>query len=478
MAGKRVRRWLILIHRWLGIGAALLFAVWFASGLVMVYHPYPSLEAAERLAGQAPLDWSKVKVTPAAALALGGTSGLQKLVLEMRGGQPIWKVVPEEGAAAILSASTGGRLDKVSQTEARAIAAQFAKREVVGIAPVWQDQWTVAERYTPHRPLWQARLAGDDGAHLYVSSTTGEPVLDTAQQERVWNWVGTVPHWIYFTALRAHQPVWRQVIIWLSGPAVVAALTGLWLGLIRLRVGRRRFRRAGVSPYAGWMKWHHIAGVLGGLVLIPWIFSGWLSVDPGRLFASSAPSAAQQAAFNGPVSASLSLAQLQGAAAGARRVTLASAAGRPFVQIERQGSAPQLLEQHTLAPVTQGGDAALQRIGDLYPMARIVAAERITRPDAYWYARRGPLLLPVLRVRLEDDAATWLHIHPDSGEVLETLDLRRRIYRWLFDCLHTWDAPVLLEHPLLREVWIWLFSLLGLITSISGVWLGWKRLTR
>ena len=62
--------------------------------------------------------------------------------------------------------------------------------------------------------------------------------------------------------------------------------------------------------------------------------------------------------------------------------------------------------------------------------------------------------------------------------MLETLDLRRRIYRWLFDCLHTWDAPVLLEHPLLREVWIWLFSLLGLITSISGVWLGWKRLTR
>jgi len=49
------KRWLYLIHRWVGIGASLLLAMWFLSGFVMLYVPYPSLTRAERLAGLAPI---------------------------------------------------------------------------------------------------------------------------------------------------------------------------------------------------------------------------------------------------------------------------------------------------------------------------------------------------------------------------------------------------------------------------------------
>jgi hypothetical protein len=34
--GKRLRRWLYLGHRWLGIVTCLLFATWFVSGVVMM----------------------------------------------------------------------------------------------------------------------------------------------------------------------------------------------------------------------------------------------------------------------------------------------------------------------------------------------------------------------------------------------------------------------------------------------------------
>src|SRR5215210_1120612 len=44
---------LVLAHRWLGIAFCLLFAMWFASGIVMRFIAYPSLTEEERIAGLA-----------------------------------------------------------------------------------------------------------------------------------------------------------------------------------------------------------------------------------------------------------------------------------------------------------------------------------------------------------------------------------------------------------------------------------------
>lgn len=38
----RAKRWLYLIHRWAGIVLCLFFAMWFISGVVMMYVGYPS----------------------------------------------------------------------------------------------------------------------------------------------------------------------------------------------------------------------------------------------------------------------------------------------------------------------------------------------------------------------------------------------------------------------------------------------------
>jgi hypothetical protein len=46
-------RVLTLVHRWLGILFCLLFAMWFASGIVMHFVPFPALTEAERIEGLA-----------------------------------------------------------------------------------------------------------------------------------------------------------------------------------------------------------------------------------------------------------------------------------------------------------------------------------------------------------------------------------------------------------------------------------------
>ncbi|HEX8029023.1 MAG TPA: hypothetical protein VF491_11200, partial [Vicinamibacterales bacterium] len=68
----------------------MLFAIWFASGLVMIYVPYPSLTKAERLAHLQPIAWSMV-TAPAPDQA-----GLRSIVLEMRDGRPVWRITPWE----------------------------------------------------------------------------------------------------------------------------------------------------------------------------------------------------------------------------------------------------------------------------------------------------------------------------------------------------------------------------------------------
>jgi hypothetical protein len=60
----QAKRWLYLTHRWVGIVTCLLFAMWFASGLVMIYVPYPSLSPAQKLAGAQAIDWRAVDVPP------------------------------------------------------------------------------------------------------------------------------------------------------------------------------------------------------------------------------------------------------------------------------------------------------------------------------------------------------------------------------------------------------------------------------
>jgi uncharacterized iron-regulated membrane protein len=477
MSGHWLKRWLYLTHRWIGIVSCLFFAMWFASGLVMVYVPFPALDREEWLEGQAPIAWAEVRTTPAAAFAGSNPAELRRLNLEMRGSEPVWRWQSWDGEDVVRSAVDGRVIPAADGEEARAIAAAYAGMGVTELELIHNDQWTVAGRYEDHRPLWKATIEGDEGRNVYVSSRTGAVVLETTASERFWNWLGAVPHWIYPTVLRQDAEAWRQVIIWLSGPCIIAALTGLWIGILRVRLGRRRFKEGRITPYRGWMMWHHLTGLAGSLFLILWIFSGWLSVDPGHFFRSEGPGVDLQKQYAGAIDPNLDPARLAAALPSAQRITFASAAGTPYLQVEQKGLPVRQLDPRTLAAPAQDPNRIRRAIADLFPQNHIASVETIAKPDAYWYTVNGELPLPVTRIKLDDSAATWIHLDPATGEVLGSMGRSDRIYRWLFDLFHRWDLNILLENRPARNVVIWIFSLLGLATSVTGVWIGWMRLT-
>ena len=83
--------------------------------------------------------------------------------------------------------------------------------------------------------------------------------------------------------LRSRAGTWNTTVWSLSLAALITALAGSLLGILKVKAapeGRI------VSPYQGWHKWHHLLGLACMVFVLTWIFSGWLSMDSGRLFST------------------------------------------------------------------------------------------------------------------------------------------------------------------------------------------------
>ncbi|MFE1597843.1 PepSY domain-containing protein [Methylobacterium sp. ID0610] len=463
---KRLKRWLHLGHRWLGIATGLFFAVWFVSGLVMLFVGFPALTEAERRAALPPLALDAVRIGPQEALARAGATAFPAaLALSMSGDEPVYRLVGPDGRRQVLSAVTGAPVAPLTAETALALARRHpAARSVADLGTVERDQWTVTARHDPARPFRLVALGDPAGTELYLSEATGEIALDTTRAERTWGWVGTVPHWIYFTPLRAEAALWRQVVLWLSGLCVVAALSGIILGFLRLRRDR-------LTPYRGWRAWHHGAGVVGGLAVVTFIFSGWMSMNPNRWVGPRMPDAAALARYAGRTAPAFPLdrAALAGMPPGTVELRFGFLGGEPLVL----AAGPEGLRPCCGTAVTPERILAAAR--DLVPEAAL-AVQHLDAPDAYWSDRHGAPRLPVLRLVFADEAATWIHVDPATGEILGRTDRGGRANRWLFAALHTLDVGPLLDHPAARRTVIIGLSLVGLVVSASGVVLGWRRL--
>src|SRR5215471_4070698 len=64
-----VKRTLIFVHRWLGVALSLIFLLWFASGIVMMYWSYPEVSAEDRLQHAPTLNPATVKLSAEEASA-------------------------------------------------------------------------------------------------------------------------------------------------------------------------------------------------------------------------------------------------------------------------------------------------------------------------------------------------------------------------------------------------------------------------
>ncbi|MGU3496886.1 PepSY domain-containing protein [Xanthobacteraceae bacterium A53D] len=475
---KKTKHWLYWVHRWFGIAACVLFAMWFASGLVMMYVPYPGQSEAERRAGLPPIAWGEVRLSPAEAeAAVEGPA--RDMVLQMRGTEPVYRITDATGGLRIISARDGRLIPGMSAEDAVALVRGRADGAAARLIDTRDhDQWMVAQGYNPHRPLHLVSLEDQAGSEAYVSSRTGEVVLVTTRAERFWNWLGSVPHWIYFTPLRKDGLVWANVVLWISGPCIAVALTGMWIGILRIRLRGQRYARGRTSPYKGWMLWHHISGLVGGIAVITFIFSGWMSMNPADYFQRATLPPAATAAFGGSHDRAFPgrPADVAHALPEAVEARFQWFDGRPLILLADAAN-------RTLLVDGQGRRVSLSDADIATAAARLLAApiaqvERLTAYDAYWYSHHRTRPLPVVRVAFADEAGTWVHVDPETARIAGTSTAQSRVYRWLYNGLHSLDLNILLRNRPAWDVVMWTLSIAGLVISVSGVVIGWRRLRR
>ena len=473
----------IITHRYLGVAVGLLMLSWFASGIVMMYVPYPGLTPKERLLPLGPIAWQACCLLEAQNIA--GDAPVRSVQIQSIAGEPELYLERADQALSISSLGPSGPTLDLDDARARAVALEAAPRIIgrpaqpISMELIERDQWTVGDG--GDGPFY--RLIFDDpaGTQIYVSSETGEVALWTTAPQRFWNWFGAVPHWLYFTELRKDGPLWSQIVIWTSIVGGFLTVLGLYLGIAQFKRGKS----GRLSPYRGWFYWHHIIGLVFGIVTLTWVVSGTFSMNPWGFLDSR----------GGNERALLAGAPIPWNAV---RASIEALKTNPPADAVRIESAPFDGKLYWLAAKRDGSVMRLDSDGNPAPADMSVlhaAAERLARnssiesqgtikqEEAYYFnfsvaERNDGVPLPAYRVVLNDSDHTRYYLDPNTAQLVRRVDANSRGQRWLFNGMHRLDFASWLR---MRPVWdIVMLTLLigGLAGTATGVYLAVLRIKR
>lgn len=506
---KLLRRLLILSHRYLGIVFSALVVMWFATGITMMYvGGMPRLTPELRLERMAPVDVAQVRLSPGeAAERAEFLDPPTRATLASVVNRPAYRF-GGNGGTTVVFADTGEVADEFTEAQTREVAARFMRVPVAKVAFSGTlrrtDQWTLGLGRV--LPLHKFHIDDGQGSELYVSPVTGDAVMLTTSRTRAYAWASTIPHWLYFTALRDNQPLWYSVVVWTSGIVAVIALLGLVLGVTQYRRGRASLRAA--IPYAGLMRWHYVTGVLFGVFTVTWAFSGLLSMEPFAWTNARGVELRPEALNGGPLD--LAAYGAMDAAAWDRLLEGGALKEVDFVRMQGEhyyvarrtpeegrdlGKRERLHQPYpvggrvapdrlivsagTLEPRTQPftTDEIAASVRAASPGAPVASYELLTEYDSYYYSRSGQTPLPVVRIRFADAAETWLYVDPAMSQVLASIPRLARLERWLYNGLHSFDFGYLYTRPL-WDVVLLVLLLGGLASSAIGLYLGVRRVGR
>ena len=519
--------WLLYqVHRWVGLVLGLFMFFWFFTGLVIMYSNPTTQSRSQQLAHAETLApelnwlslgevWSRnAEIRKAAAESLAKPNkdtndktttkeakssdvGIADARLVRTAGEPEWIIEDTQGKFVALSALDGS-VRKTNVDQALKIAKNWYASQGI---------YNVETRYleTVENPIilrnqdglkpFHHIAVGDDGDELMISTRTGEVLHASTQLDRAFYWAGNWLHLLKPLEAIALGKIRNDVQLYLGLFATLATLTGIIIGWLRWRPGfggRPTYSQGRTQPYREfWFKWHFWSGLIGGIVVLFWAFSGFIDTNPGKIFSAANPTKEELTRFSGKDSPDIFRnwqpilpAILNVAVDGADIVELSWRHLNNealLLASTRDGQRlPQDLNGATIS--TKFTDAALlEAIGRATKNAPIESQTVLNEYDSYYYPRHHQNLiekpLPVLQVKLADDAGTYFYLDPQDGRVLAKVDRSRRVFRWLYSALHHWDFGWVYQRPI-WDFWMLTWVLLGLVLGTTSLVMGWKLLKK
>lgn len=481
-----IRRLLFTIHRVLGTALSILFLMWFISGIVLIYHGYPRFKQQEAITLSAPINRQNLPDIDslAARLESHGVKSSNKMELSLQTtltGETYFSLKVDKDEINMLPSGEALPQPRIDTAYLHKVAKLWSPATVQRIDTLQDlDQWTPFSRLHDDLPFYRIKM-NEDGRYIYVSSKTGKIITDNTRSERLWAYLGAIPHWIYFTGLRQNAELWSKVVIWLSALGCFMVLTGLYAGIdVYLRTRSKKLRGL-TSPYKKRRyRWHHLLGTLGGLFIFTWIFSGMMSLAELPSWVTGVPKDKPRISMEGNVVplqhyevAYQPWLSLNG---DAKKITWRYFNGHPFYEIERGNEKTDYIDAITGANLNISREEVVAAVQKYYGKTP-KSFDLMKHYDGYYQDRKGRLPLPVYKITLDDDYNTTIYFDPATADT-RVVDRSSRMNSWAYSKLHRLNFTILTHYPVVWTIVMWTLLLAGAVVSATGVWLGIDYLRR
>lgn len=253
------------------------------------------------------------------------------------------------------------------------------------------------------------------------------------------------------------------------------------------------------------MRWHYLLGSLFGIVTLTWVFSGLVSMEPWGWTTDDGVRVSRDVfqdtelaleSFAAPRQQDFSelgnvgIKQLEFSRLMGGTYLLASysipADGRsskrdrlhqPY-NINGQSSAATVVMNASSGSLqeTFATQELVTTLAAAIPQAKVSESDLLTDYDDYYYSRQGQLPLPVLRVKFDDPAASWIYVDPQRGRLLSQISKYSRVERWLYSGLHSLDFAFWYHQRPLWDIGVILLLCGGLGSSLLGLYFSVRRI--
>lgn len=481
---KKVKAFIFSLHRITGTVISLFFFMWFVSGLVLIYHSFPNVSQSQKYENMEALPDSLPAINDILSRLTESDKKIKKLSVRHFQDQTLFTIKTTDSLYTIC----GDTLQTVNPITRKTIE-QVVKKWVD--APIAQidtlkerDQWIMYSRYEAEMPIYKFYFNDVEKHQLYISSLTGEVQQLTNKEQRFWAWMGAIPHKFYIPVIRKETDTWITLLTVGGVIAMIAALSGMYIGIYAL-YRKYRTKHKIESPYKRhWYKWHHILGLIFGIFLITFAFSGavalqripqWVIKTHGDYRVSSSQLRGKPLSIN---NYKLDYRSLLSKYSDIKTIEWSHFQNIPIYNIVSGDQEISIDASSTDIKELNLAQTEIEKaVSRIHKDEGSISATLIYKYDEYYLARNRTLPLPVYRVEVDNADNSLYYVNPKTGDS-KYLNQSRKVKKWIFSGLHYLNIKWLVERPVLWSIAIWILCLGGAYVSFSGIWLGMRYVKR
>ncbi|MCW3787123.1 PepSY domain-containing protein [Plebeiibacterium sediminum] len=464
-----MRKIFFQVHKITGAIMSLMCLIWFLTGIVLIFTGYPHASREKRFLHLETFSPQEIQNLQAPDSSFKGSVELEKYL-----GQPVYRVSSGRKTQKVYNAQTLEPLKAFTIDQADQLASSYTQSTSHKISISNQlDQWVPWSYYKTLLPFYKCYMNDDAHSVVYVSQKTGSIIQKTTRKERWIAYFSAIPHWVYFVSLRNQMGLWKTIMIILSVLGLLASISGIAVGIYRKKKNR-------ITPFKKFnYKWHHIFGYFFGVFVFTFILSGLISITniPDWMVGISrkekitwdqkldltksksiAPSAIYKAIKNKE---------------GIRKIEWKTIFNTPYYLVyynDYQVPEAYFLKNGSVQPANEYELSAIKKQAQ-EKFGKYNPEVSIRKGYDNYYSSNAMLYIPQIayKVVLNDDAKTWLYINPQTGEEILRYNKNKRVRRWLYRALHTFNFQFLKEMDWLRKTLLIIVSIAGIIICYTGL---------